>query len=79
MHTTLKLETCPKFLFSAPYAPAWDGLKKRDALCIEHLYMMNLAICGFYRRVGCSAASTPVECGEERAAGMEAGIVKARE
>ena len=44
---------CPKFLFSAPLTVNWPNMRKRDALCIEHLAMMNTAFCEFYHRIGC--------------------------
>ena len=58
VHTRLKLETCPAFLFDMPKTTRpedYAGLSARDGLCVEHLSLMNAAFCRFYRKLGCEA------------------------
>ena len=65
MHTNLKLEECPKFLFNMPKTltvPQYEQASARDGLCIEHLALMNAAFCRFYERHGCAADRVPDEC-----------------
>ena len=70
MHTELHLDRCPNFLFPDPVAgnstPAFFGaLSKRDALCVEHLGLLNAAFCEFYQKIGCAAAHMPPACGAD--------------
>mmetsp|Transcript_6357 Transcript_6357/g.20254 ORF Transcript_6357/g.20254 Transcript_6357/m.20254 type:complete len:366 (-) Transcript_6357:813-1910(-) len=49
-HVNLALGDCPDFLFGAftPPADRWAAVSKRDALCIEHLAMLDGALCRTY-------------------------------
>ena len=41
-HVNLELHTCPKFAFEMPpSATDWTASSKRDALCAEHLFLLN--------------------------------------
>ena len=59
----------PQLLFGAPseHAPrgavAWSKVSKRDALCYEHLAILDAALCRFYREhAHCAPDRTPAPC-----------------
>mmetsp|Transcript_2166 Transcript_2166/g.3590 ORF Transcript_2166/g.3590 Transcript_2166/m.3590 type:complete len:606 (+) Transcript_2166:33-1850(+) len=61
-HTDLKIETCPTFLFGAFTEFDAHNISKRDALCIEHLAIMDAALCRHYISIGCGSEHIPTVC-----------------
>eukprot|EP00900_Chrysochromulina_parva_P004229 jgi/Chrpa1/13807/Chrysochromulina_OHIO_Genome00021896-RA len=62
-HTQLRLENCPGFLMGAFEVSDWAGVSKRDALCIEHLAVIDAAFCHFYaKQAQCEAHQIPPAC-----------------
>lgn len=49
-HVNLQLERCSGFLFDDAQVEHLDQLSKKDALAIEHLAVMNAAVCDYYAR-----------------------------
>ena len=69
VHTSLKLEACPAFLFEMPKTTRpehYADLSARDGLCVEHLNLMNAAFCRFYGKLGCQ--TMPPACADGGAA-----------
>ena len=64
-HTQLRLEQCPGKLMGAVDVTddAWATVNKRDALCLEHLAVIDASFCHFYKsRAGCEAHQIPPAC-----------------
>ena len=62
-HTQLRLENCPGVLMGAFEVSDWAGVSKRDALCIEHLAVIDAAFCHFYaKQAQCETHQIPPAC-----------------
>lgn len=58
-HTDLDLKSCPMLLFGAAKIDTSDVKTKRDAVCVQHLAIMDTAFCNFYH-LRCN--DRPPEC-----------------
>ena len=64
-HTQLKLEECPAILMGAIVDVDWPQVSKRDALCLEHLAILDASFCHYYAHVArCAPARMPKACTE---------------
>lgn len=65
-HTKLSLSDCPAVQFSSGIDVSTGSLMKREALCVEHLAMLDVAFCRMYRKSKCASHQVPTSCTDER-------------
>lgn len=65
-HAKLSLNTCPAMQFSEAIDVSGGNLTKKEALCVEHLAMLDVAFCHMYRKSKCAAHQIPTSCTDQR-------------